>query len=269
MIQHSDPNNYEFSVEPICGLGNRLLVLSAGIRFLNKGYFKSMKVCWRPSEDLLATIEDVLTLDGPITYGLPYPEGTHLPLQNMPNTVRVPITDKINVCHFATFRSSKDDPDADLTNEWKEALKSIHFRRDLTAIADTIDVSDRIGIHCRRSDFWAQNHETAARCHVKLDRFFVNYLKSVYPDKKFFLATDSPYTLINFEEGLGDQIIHFPKTSYPIWRTRNSKSVKEAVVDMILLSRCSSIIADSDSTFSLVASWLGNIEKTRWQIPKT
>jgi len=267
MIQHNT-DNYNFSLEPICGLGNRLLALSSGIRFLNKGYFRNMNVHWGLSEDLLSPIEDLFTIDGPVTYGPPYQDGINYPLHTMPQAVRVPIADKINICHFSTFRSNNDGPDDDLTSEWREAITKIRFKRDLISIADTIDVRGRIGIHCRRSDFWTQHHEIAARYHTKLDKFFIEYLKSVYPNNKFFIATDSPYTLITFEEHFQNRLIHFPKSSYPLWRTRNSKSVKEAIVDMILLSRCASIIADSPSTFSLTASWIGNIRKINWNTPQ-
>ena len=269
MIHYDNPNiDYEFCIQPIGGLGNRLLALSAALRFIDRGYFGRLRIWWNTNDEMGADINDILTINKPVSYGPPLENSANYPLVNLPGTFKVPIHNRVGVCHYTHFKSVEDDNEQDITEELKHALRHINFNKDLISISDTIDVTNRIGIHCRRSDFWANHHELAARHHVKLDRFMADYLEKTYPNDKFFIATDSPYTLLYFEERFGNRIIHYPKAYYPLWRTRNSHSVREAVVDMILLSRCSSIIADSNSTFSLTASWLGRKNKLLWELPK-
>lgn len=262
-MNHHDKDSI-FYITPHGGLGNRILMMIAAIRFINKKYYTYCKVNWHKTDELNASYDEIFEQPHQhIIEGQPTNSYTYNLQNNLEPTIEH--IDGININHYACFRSVLDDQTANLEGEYRQAAKSLRFKQYYYNIADTIDIKDRIGIHCRRTDFWTQNHEEAARTHVRLDKQFIKYLNTTHQNEKFFIATDSPYTLINFEDNINN-IIHYPKTEYPLWRTRSSNCIKEAIIDHILLSRCKKIIADSNSTFSLTASWLGRIRKEPWKL---
>lgn len=263
MIEHK--TEYELCVIPLCGLGNRLLVIASGLRLLNNGYYDRLRIEWDPTDELDSHPHELFMIDANFEYGRRFEEAPLLPLCSLPSGVRISKKNKLNVMHFAPFRSKDDDISADLTVSYKRAFKSLTFLPEFHAIADMIDVSKAIGIHCRRSDYWGGNHEEAARHHMSLDELFANYIELTYPDRTFFLASDSPYTIIYFEKRFGDRLKYYSKADYPQQHIRNNKCVRNSIVDIILLGRCEKIIADSNSTFSLSAAWLANKDKEIWK----
>lgn len=226
-----------------------------------------MYVHWELSHEFSIPMDDVLTIDSNVEIVNKFDALNTLYLLKYPR-IRIPTQDRLNIVHYNTFRSINDNKRADLTAEFAEAIRTIQINQRLVAIADKIDVSNHIGVHCRRSDYWSLNHETAARTYIKLDRGMRAHLKQQYPNEKFFISSDSPYTTIYFEEQFKGSIKHHPKASYPLWRSRNRQCIEEGIVDHILLSRCKKIVADSTSTFSKTAAWMGGIEKEHWEPPK-
>lgn len=267
MIDHSCQPFEEFCVIPVGGLGNRILAILSGLRLVQKGYYKSMRICWEAAEEVAAEISDIFDTTN-LNLGLPFADGPILPLHNRPKGTPVPNYNRINIISFDRFTSINDKDHSTFHDDLKDNCCHLKFRSDLVALANTIDPNKCVGVHCRRTDFWVTNHEQAARKYIALDRNLAKYLTIKFPDKTFFIATDSPYTMVFFEEFFRGREIHFPKGNYPIWRSRNLKSIQEAVVDMILLSRCETIVADSTSTFSLVAAWLGGKNKHRADLEK-
>jgi hypothetical protein len=111
--------------------------------------------------------------------------------------------------------------------------------------------ADTVGVHVRRGDFRrpgrpAQNDQQffAAMDAVLRDR----------PGARFLLATDSEETERLFVERYRARIVRHPKQT----RARDcAPAIRDALVDLLLLARCSHLIGTYSSTFSEVAWWLG------------
>jgi hypothetical protein len=261
IIDHTGPtSNLEFCLIPVGGFGNRLLAIASGLRLLDKNYYGKMTIHWITNDEIGTKLNEIITINGNIHEAPPHPNSPTLPLGALP-TIRVPTHNKLNICHFSLFRSIEDHPTTDLTTEYKTALQRIQYHPDIQTQANTINTTNLIGIHCRRTDYWTHNQETAAKIHTQLDKNITTYIKTHHPNEQIFLSTDSPYTLAHLQNELKNQIIHYPKTHYPIWTTRNPQTTKEAIIDHLLLSKCKKIIADSTSTFSQTAAWIGLIDK--------
>lgn len=109
-----------------------------------------------------------------------------------------------------------------------------------------------IGIHIRRSD-----HELAIRkSPTSLFIEIMNRAIEKNTDTNFFLASDSEEEKKTLQRTFGDRIIlHTVEAG-----DRNSKTgMQAAVVDLFCLSKTSKIFGSFYSTFSLVASEIGNI----------
>lgn len=261
MLIHTNVNR-TFSITPIGGLGNRILALAASIRLINKGYYNDFRINWFQTHDLDAQLDEILTVDSKYILGPPYPENPVLTLSQI-GDIAIPTTDKINICHFGTFQTIYDD--TDVTPEFIEACSKIKHSQRIIDAASTIDTKNTIAIHCRRSDFWSNNHETAARIAIDLDHKFAQYLLEKYPTEQLYLSTDSPYTLIHFEKVFKDRLIYYPKQLYPLWNNRNNPCMIEAAVEHYLLSQSKMIIADSNSTYSTTAAWMAGKQKELWK----
>lgn len=123
---------------------------------------------------------------------------------------------------------------------------------------ESFDKGEVIGVHIRKGDFKVsfdgrQNISTE-------DKFIekINALLEVNPNYKFLLCTEDEETEEKFKEVFheysDDIIINFPKR----FRGRSSpESIKEAFVDILLLSKCPIILGTFLSTFTEIAWWIG------------
>ncbi len=112
-----------------------------------------------------------------------------------------------------------------------------------------------VGVHIRKGDF--KDLYDGRKDISKEDDFIerMTCLLEVNPNYKFLLCTEDEGTENKFKEIFGeDTIIHFPKR----FRDRNNTNgIKEAFVDMLLLSACPIIIGTFLSTFTELAWWFG------------
>ena len=80
-------------------------------------------------------------------------------------------------------------------------------------------------------------------------------LQIINANYKFFLCTEDEETEERFRKIFGNAIIYFPKK----FRGRdNTNSIKEALIDLLLLSKCNIILGTFLSTFTEVAWWFSN-----------
>lgn len=119
----------------------------------------------------------------------------------------------------------------------------------------SFDEGEVIGVHIRKGDY---KDLYDGRQHISTEDKFISEIKSLLrhsPNYKVLLCTEDEETENKFEEIFGkDTIIYFPKR----FRGRDSpNSIKEAFVDMLLLSQCPIIIGTFLSTFTEMAWWFG------------
>ncbi len=121
---------------------------------------------------------------------------------------------------------------------------------------DSFDRAEVIGVHIRKGDFKGLYD---GRAGISKEEDFMERMKcllEVNSNYKFLLCTEDEETEERFLQRFGkDKIIYFPKR----FRDRNSSNgVKEAFVDILLLSKCPIIIGTFLSTFTEIAWWMGN-----------
>jgi hypothetical protein len=109
-----------------------------------------------------------------------------------------------------------------------------------------------LGVHVRRGDhpdFFSDSQ----------DEHFVTIMEAVVasdPTVQFFLATDVLAVEEKFKARFGERIVTFPK----LGRGREDvRGGREALIDLLLLSRTAAVLGNAASTYSFTASLLGNI----------
>lgn len=246
---------------PRYGLGNRLMAVASGLRLVNMGKFDELRVCWHPSGDLDIPIHAIM--DGPyVVNDAPAEESVYFNYVGIPNDSKIPLLPQITVEAFHPFTFEGDKtPFPKVNQQLGNALRSLTFKAD-----PTLDVSGCVGIHCRRSDYLV-SHTDSTAYHRFIDQAFAEVVAQQCPTGRLFLATDSAETDGHFRRQFGDRLVTLPKKHYPVMANRPADTVMEGLLDLLLLSRCQKILADSYSTFSTVAGWLGGIEKFIWHRP--
>lgn len=108
--------------------------------------------------------------------------------------------------------------------------------------------SNLIGVHIRRGD------HKKAREYSPLEAF-IEAMKNEDTSTKFIIATDNAPTKRELQSVFGERVI-FPATSL----SRMTKlGMQNALLDFILLSKCSKILGSYDSSFSELAALYGNV----------
>lgn len=108
-----------------------------------------------------------------------------------------------------------------------------------------------IGVHIRRGD----NLRSAEFSPLELFQGKMDEEVRLNPTVRFFVATDSPSVEEKLRERYGNKIIVRP----PKELSRNSpRGIEDALIDVLCLSRCRKIYGSFWSSFSEVASQIGN-----------
>ena len=139
---------------------------------------------------------------------------------------------------------------------------------------ESFDKGEVIGVHLRKGDYKVSFD---GRQNISKEEDFIermNCLLEVNPNYKFLLCTEDKETEEKFQEifdlegtsnnaNAESTILIFPKR----YRNRNeANSIKEAFVDMLLLSRCPIILGTFLSTFTEIAWWFSGC-KSQVYIP--
>ncbi len=265
MILHGQQRTIK--VIPRFGLGNRLMAIASAIRLQEIGEFNNVVIQCEPNSHFNAPI-DLLGIENVTIVHHQEKDDIYA---GLPQDHKIQSCDRVTVEAFDIFTVDTDTTDPHtIRKEIIKALKRVKFQPKYHRIADQYKVENCIGLHCRRSDYpFSQpimSDDKLSRYHDLLDKKFAADIQQQYQGP-YFLASDSEKTNEFFKHKIPG-IIQASKSNYPNWSTRSTRAVEEGIVDMILLSRCTKIIADSQSTFSTVSAWLGNIEKLSWARPK-
>jgi len=105
-----------------------------------------------------------------------------------------------------------------------------------------------LGVHVRRTD-----HKHAIEVSKTEDYF--SLLDARPKEECFFLSTDDAVEEFAFRDRYGDRVKIYKKRSF---MRSESAAIEDAFMDMLLLSRCTAIIASAGSTFSACAAFIGN-----------
>lgn len=111
-----------------------------------------------------------------------------------------------------------------------------------------------IGIHVRRTD----NRAAIERSPISL---FFDAMDSIVrdnPAQRFYLATDDEETKNEMLKRYGDALLMSASKA----ERGTTEGIKDAVVEMFTLARCREIYGTADSSFSVIASRIGDIPLT-------
>ena len=152
-------------------------------------------------------------------------------------------------------------------------LKELKINKEIQKKIDGFKLPKKIvGVHIRKGDF--KNIDVGI---VSTDEKFIEEIRKEIESNakvKFFLATEEKETEDKFKRIFGERIISYPK----ITREREGEgSVKEALIEMLLLSKCKKILGTFKSTFNEFAWYFGEckpelkiiIDKKRLEIFNT
>lgn len=113
------------------------------------------------------------------------------------------------------------------------------------------NAKEYVGLHIRRTD-----HGNAIDSSP--DGLFEEVITGSHKGTKFFLCTDDAETENRFRALFGDRILSYSRN-----KSRDSRDgIRDAVMDLLLLSRSSHVYGSFKSTFSSFAADYGNIPLT-------
>jgi len=137
-------------------------------------------------------------------------------------------------------------------------IKKLKIRQDILKIVNNFSKKtfskNVVGIHIRKGDFKTIKNNVGA---VSADEKYMEEInRIIQKDKniKFFLATEDKETEKKFKAIYGNKMITYNK----ITRYREEEgAVEEALIELILLSKCKLILGNFGSTFTEMAWFLG------------
>jgi hypothetical protein len=144
-------------------------------------------------------------------------------------------------------------------------LKSLVVSKDLMKIVEDFCFDwpiDIVGVHIRRGDSWTSPWSSFYK--KSSDGAFIKLMTkqiSGNPDIKFFLATDCEKTQNLFLEKFSKSIIFRKKDFFLSSCYKDKKfNQKDALIDLILLSKTKKIIGSNWSSFSFMATKFSDID---------
>ena len=120
----------------------------------------------------------------------------------------------------------------------------------LAKISENLHLVDgSLGVHVRRTDHKKSIFGSPTESYFSL-------LDARPTEERFFLSTDDEAEETAFRDRYGSRVVNYTKRS----RNRSeSIAIEDALIDMMLLSRCTAIVAPVGSTFSSCAAFMGNL----------
>jgi hypothetical protein len=259
-------------IYPKNGLANRLRALaSAGILAECTG--RNLFVNWIPSKECNVEWEE-LFLNQIESHPLPlssFQVGINLyddsviPMSWCRDIPRLSVCDESYLVAVHTCRNFQPE---EMANEAYEEAKSLFYRnlRPVDTVRKTIsdiqkryfDGRDVVGVHIRRKDhltFLKKDHRLV--CPTKL---FVEAMENILhanPETRFFLATDDKKEEKLIMGLFPDTVIVYEKEGFG---RDSTKGMQDALVDWVLLSKTSRIIASYASSFSQEAGIVNRIK---------
>ena len=181
--------------------------------------------------------------------------------------------DQEEIVYIRTNLWIYDSKDNKKHNIFKKELQNIvpnsRVVKDSSKFAEENGVDKNcIGIHVRRTDIKAStvfglnpgDHATAE--YTPYDSYFefMDTKLKGDPDTKFFLASDDASSKKEFQKKYGDSLVCFNNRGYS---RMSLPDTQDAMTDLYLLSRCSTVVSCKGSSFGHVASLIGDAEYIR------
>lgn len=265
-------------VEPMGGLANRMRVIASGLS-LNKQTGRKLLLIWNLKSELNCSFDSLFYPINDLNVTSKKAIYKHVKANNQKKTHKKILSFLINKSIGIDYCiKEKDFSDA----IWLSKINLLNFvlkKQNLyiqtyqefgenhaefskfipkEEIQDLIDTqtekfnNNTIGIHIRRSD----NKLSIEKSPLNLFIDKLNYEIEKDRNANFFLATDDLSSENELVKVFGDKIISYKKEL-----NRNSeKGIKDAVVDLFCLSRTKFIYGSYWSSYSEIASRIGNIE---------
>ncbi len=142
---------------------------------------------------------------------------------------------------------------ASLRDELCDELRRLAPTEGIMATADTMALPDRcLGVHVRTGEAGdsAKHFAQSKREHFEA---ILRAVAAQCGEASFFLATDSTEVEGHFRGVFGESVMVFPKSG----PGREGPAIREALIDLLLLSRTRGVLGNHGSTFSQVAAMLG------------
>ena len=254
MDSHGDDET--IYVDTRWGLCNRIKAVVSGMRLREVWGRKRLVIRWPVDADCGCAFEQLF--DNAIDVM------SSIPRSDVPDYWRLWIAADEVPKGFASNYQAEDglsiDLEYDRIPERLQRIYALHFGAlsPLPAIRDRVEAlaerlgSQAVGVHVRRGDF-RRPYRPAQN-----DGKFFSAMDAVLrdrPDARFALATDSEETERLFVARYHARIVSHAKAT----RDRDqTEAIQNALVDLLLLARCSHLIGTYSSTFSEVAWWLGD-----------
>ena len=151
--------------------------------------------------------------------------------------------------------------------KYKKSFSYLKINKDILDYVDefTKDWDNVIGLHIRS---WYCD-----RRKYHSNQLFEDVIDKLDHNKKIFLCGDNDQVLNYFENKYGDRIITHSQERYTdphLAESGHNSSIQtnvDAFIDLMLLSKCNTIIGTYASTFAEVAWWLGQC-KSKVIIPE-
>lgn len=266
-------------LEPCAGLSNRILALATGY-YLARKYNHEIKLLWDVDYTVGAKIQDlfelpkdikIITMTKAPIYRVPF-----LRIKSM--LMRSRYEKKCDI-----FLNCTDVADKLKSSNGEDAFREIFKKNNriyIKAYCELYKIEDKsifsifkvapkimhkgykvfdeigeqtIGMHIRRTD----HAEAIKRSPTEL---FIKKAEQLFTGSdslNLFLATDDENIEAEFKKIFGNKIIFYEGKNFT---RRNTGGMEDSVVDLLALARCRIIYGSYGSTFSLMASYIGNSE---------
>jgi hypothetical protein len=267
--------------KPVNGLCNRLLLLDSIYSFAIENHFDQINVCWEKSPGFsdekfdelfdMSYLPKIFSFVSDEQYISAIENKDYLVLENFftqnQETLEYSFTidmsvliDKIannNFCYHG-YASLDWIFKIQLINRYVLLQTAIKPHPKLLSKINSLQINDSyIGLHIRRTD--AINSPWSKQYLKSDDNLFHEIIKN--NSKNIFLSTDSKNTTNKFVNTYPDKNLKIHKKKFvdeAITMHEHKPHQSDAVVDLFCLSRASKIYGTNWSTFSMVASILGN-----------
>lgn len=278
-------------LNPIGGLANRMRSIVAGLTLARESG-RDYEVVWAVNEELAAKMDDIFMLPEDLNSKIIYPSALSYKVKySIPRRKNLYITALTLRRYSKAFFDAKP-PLSEMMEHSDTPLREIARNPDIDTIfvqsgtiyhpldkefyrsifklnpemqsrvdrAVELLGQDYIGLHIRRTD------NIMAR-HYSPDSLFMDKMDEILqinPDAKFYLATDSDKTKMDFVGKYGNRTV----ISSPRSASRTSlDGIKDAVAEMFILANASKIYGSFYSSFSEAAAIIGNTPLTQLYKP--
>jgi hypothetical protein len=253
---------------PVCGLGNRLYALYTSY-WAAHHFGVPLKIWWTPSTDTNCSYEDLfitklekfdgLLVDVSLYH---YDKERQIKVQDsylIKNNHRITdfdlLYDILILGANQPIRVSNHGDDDNATHI-KFSFNRLEIQPQILNEISKFELQNAVGIHVGRGHILKKalrGSEKDIERLIPLEKYFQE-IDTLQSDKPLFISCESEQDEKAFKDRYKERIIYKPGI-----KSRFTKEgIKEAFINILLLSKCESIL-DGHSSFSKIASYIGDI----------